>query len=103
MPKTGGRIDEPNRKRLGVLKIYQSARELRLARRRIPNDHDGRAAEPARTVERMKVRWVHDEDKRHQNLNGGDRGNDRGPNPAGEAKPRKRLSYHAAGCLIAWT
>jgi hypothetical protein len=50
----------------------------------------------------MKVRRVHDEDKRHQNLNSSDRGNDRDPNPGGEAQPRKSLSHHA-GCLIAWT
>ncbi len=50
----------------------------------------------------MEVRRVQDEDKRHKNLNGGDRRNDRGANPGGEAKPRKSLSHHA-GCLIAWT
>ena len=48
----------------------------------------------------MKVRRVHDEDKRHENLNGGDRRNDRGADPGGEAKPRSRSVDHA-GRLIA--
>src|SRR5580698_190123 len=50
----------------------------------------------------MEVRRVQNEDKRHQDLDGGDRRKDRGADPAGEAEPCKSLFDHA-GCLIAWT
>jgi hypothetical protein len=43
----------------------------------------------------MEVRRVHDEDKRHKNLNSGNRRNDRGANPGGEAKP----PHHAVGLI----
>ena len=102
MPESGGRIHEPNGERFGVLQIAQSVRQLRLARGRILDDLDGRAAEPARAIERMEVRRIEHKDKRHENLNGGDRRNDRGADTGGEAKARKSLS-HYAGCLIAWT
>ena len=50
----------------------------------------------------MEVRRVQDKDKRHKNLNGGDRRDDRGADPRGEAKaPNQPLDH--AGCLIAWT
>ena len=64
---------------------------LRLARRRILDDRNGGVAQPASAIERVEVGRVQDENKRHKNLNGGDRRDDRGADPGGEAKPRKSL------------
>ena len=91
------RIGEANGEGLGVRKVSQSARELRLARCRILDDRDGRVAQPARAIERMEVRRVHDEHKRHKDLNGGDRRDDRGADPRGETKaPNSPLITPAA-------
>jgi hypothetical protein len=43
---------------------------------------------------------VQHEYKRDEDLNGDDRRRDRGADPGGKTKPRKRLPDHA-GCLIA--
>ncbi len=86
----GGASANRTVRELRVLQIRQSAREPRLAGRRIPDDRDRGAAQPARAIERMEARRVQHEHERHENLNGGDRRDDRDADPGGQAETRNR-------------